>query len=374
MYQPPKIAIVCEFLSVMGGAENVVLAMHKLFPDAPIYTALYDPSRVPAFQDADVRTTWLQKLPRFLRKAYRLFPTLAANAFRRLDLSDYDIILTSSYLNANQVQKARPDQKIISYCHTPARYYWSHYELYRKNPAYGPLSPFIKLLMPLMVPRQRRRDYEAAQRVDVFIANSTETQRRIKKYYGRPSTVIYPPVETKRFSPARTRGDYYVTMGRQLPNKRFDLAVSACTTLGVPLKVYGNGPMHDELVALAGPTVSFYTDRFGDASDAALEEAINHAKGFIFPSDEDFGIVTVEALAAGAPIIGYRNGGTLDIVTDGETGVLFDNQTVEDVVEAIKRADTIKWFPSKLSRTATRFDAGLFATKLRKIVLDNDKG
>ncbi len=374
MYQPPKIAIVCEFLSVMGGAENVVLAMHKLFPDAPIYTALYDPSRVLAFQDADVRTTWLQKLPRFLRKAYRLFPTLAANAFRRLDLSDYDIILTSSYLNANQVQKARPDQKIISYCHTPARYYWSHYELYRKNPAYGPLSPFIKLLMPLMVPRQRRRDYEAAQRVDVFIANSTETQRRIKKYYGRPSTVIYPPVETKRFSPARTRGDYYVTMGRQLPNKRFDLAVSACTTLGVPLKVYGNGPMHDELVALAGPTVSFYTDRFGDASDAALEEAINHAKGFIFPSDEDFGIVTVEALAAGAPIIGYRNGGTLDIVTDGETGVLFDNQTVEDVVEAIKRADTIQWFPSKLSRTATRFDAGLFATKLRKIVLDNDKG
>jgi glycosyltransferase involved in cell wall biosynthesis len=374
MYQPPKIAIVCEFLSVMGGAENVVLAMHKLFPDAPIYTALYDPSRVPAFKDADVRTTWLQKLPRFLRKAYRLFPTLAANAFRRLDLSEYDIILTSSYLNANQVQKARPDQKIISYCHTPARYYWSHYDLYRKNPAYGPLSPFIKLLMPLMVPRQRRRDYEAAQRVDVFIANSTETQRRIKKYYGRPSTVIYPPVETKRFSPARTRGDYYVTMGRQLPNKRFDLAVSACTTLDVPLKVYGNGPMHDELVALAGPTVSFYTDRFGDASDAALEEAINHAKGFIFPSDEDFGIVTVEALAAGAPVIGYRNGGTLDIVTDGETGVLFDNQTVEDVVEAIKRADTIQWFPSKLSRTATRFDAGLFATKLRKIVLDNDKG
>ena len=364
----PRIAIVAEFLTVMGGAENVVLAMHEAFPDAPIYTALHDPAKMPAFSGLDVRTTSLQKLPGFLRKTHRLFPTLAVKAFRDLDLSEFDIILTSSYLNANQVRKTRPNQVIISYCHTPARYYWSHYELYRRQPGFGVLSPIISLLMPLLVPKQRKLDYGAAQRVDVFIANSTETQRRIQRYYKRSSTVIFPPVETKRFTPSRERGDYYMTIGRQLPNKRFDLAIQACNQLKLPLKVFGNGPLHDELVAMAGPTIEFLTDRNGNASDAALETALNHARGFVFPSDEDFGIVTVEALAAGAPVIGYANAGTLDIVTDGETGVLFPRQTVEDVVTAIKKAENMTFFPSKLRRTATRFDKGLFITKLRKVV------
>lgn len=367
----PKIAIVAEFLTVMGGAEKVVLSLHQLFPDAPIYTSLFDPQRVPEFAKADVRTSWLQKLPTFLRKSYRLFPTLSASAFRRLDLSDYDIIITSSYLNANQVRKTRDDQMLISYCHTPARYYWSHYELYKKEPGYGWLNPIIRILMTLLVPSQRKKDFAAAQNVDVFIANSTETQRRIRKYYGKPATVVNPPVDTKRFSPERDRGDYYVTLGRQLPNKRFDLAVAACTELGVPLRVYGSGPLHDQLVAMAGSSVTFYTHRFGDASDKAVEKALNNAKGFIFPSDEDFGIVSVEALAAGAPVIGYASGGTPDIVTDGETGVLFEHQTVADVVAAIKKAETIQFFPSKLQRTAKRFDAGLFETKIRKIVSDS---
>lgn len=366
----PKVAIVAEFLTVMGGAEKVVLALHQLFPDAPIYTALHDPVRVPEFNSADIRTTWLQKLPKFLRKSYRLFPTLSAKAFRGLDLSEYDIIITSSYLNANQVRKTRADQVLISYCHTPARYYWSHYDLYKKEPGYGWLNPLIRILMTVLVPSQRKKDFAAAQYVDVFIANSSETQRRIKQYYGKPSTVVNPPVDTKRFSPARERGDYYVALGRQLPNKRFDLAVAACTKLGLPLRVYGSGPLHDQLVNMAGSTISFYTDRFGDASDKAVEDALNGAKGFIFPSDEDFGIVSVEALAAGAPVIGYASGGTPDIVTDGETGVLFKNQTVDDVAEAIKKAESIQFFPSKLQRTAKRFDAGLFATKIKKIVAD----
>ena len=232
------------------------------------------------------------------------------------------------------------------------------------------LNPVIRALMPILVPHQRKLDYEAAQRVDVWIANSTETQKRIKTYYGKQATVIHPPVETHRFTPARTRSNYYVTLGRQLPNKRFDLAVAACTELGVPLKVFGKGEMHDELRKIAGPTIEFYTDRFGDASDEAVERALNHAKGFVFPSDEDFGIVSVEALAAGAPVIGYDSAGTRDIVTQGETGVLFARQTVDDVVEAIKRAETIRWFPSKLNRTARRFDKSLFLTKLRKVVSD----
>lgn len=371
MSTAPKIAIVAEFLTVMGGAENVVLALHKAFPDAPIYTALYSPDKlVPEFKDMDVRTTWLQKFPQKLRQMYKLFPTLQVKAFRDLDLSEFDIIITSSYLNANQVQKTRDDQLLISYCHTPARYYWSHYKQYKKDPGYGKLNLPVRMLMPLIVPHQRKLDYTAAQKVDLFIANSSETQRRINKYYDRPSIVVHPPVQVNRFSPSRERGDYYVTMGRQLPYKRYDLVVAACTKLGIPLKVFGNGPDHARLKKLAGPTVSFYTDRFGDASDAELEKALNNAKGMIYAAEEDFGIVQVEALAAGAPVIAYGKGGTLDIVQDMESGVLFYQQTVGAVVDAIKRAEQVDFLPATLHRKARRFDETLFLTKIKKVVGD----
>jgi len=366
----PRIAIVCDFLTTMGGAENVVLAMHEAFPDAPIYTSIYNADRMPAFGKLDIRTSSLQKMPKKLRNYHKLFPTLAVKAMRKLDLSEFDIILTSSYLHGHQVTKSRPDQVIINYCHTPARYYWSHYDEYRRDPGYGKLNAIIRTLMPLMIPHQRKLDLEAAKQVDVFIANSSETAKRIKKYYGRNATIIHPPVDVMRFSPSRKRNDYYVTIGRQLPYKRYDLTVQAATQLGINLKVFGNGPMHEKLVAMAGPTVHFYTDRFGDASNSEVEEALNNAKGFIYPAEEDFGIVTVEALAAGAPAIALAKAGTLDIVQDGETGILFEHQTVEGVVAAIKRAEEITFFPSKLQRTAKRFNTSLFITKLRKVVSD----
>lgn len=373
MAKQPKIAIVCDFLTSMGGAENVVLAMHEAFPEAPIYTAVYDPEKVPAFDKLDIRTSRLQKLPTWLRKSYKLLPTMAVKAMRKLDLSDYDIVIASTYLHGHQITKTRNDQTIIAYCHTPPRYYWSHYQEYRRDPGYGKLNWLVRLAMPILVPRQRKLDLEAAKKVDIYIANSSETQQRIKQYYNRSSTVIHPPVDTRRFVPAGQRGEHYVTSGRQLPYKRHDLAVAACTQLGLPLLVFGNGPMHEKLVKLAGPTVEFRTDRYGDASDSELEKALNTAKGFIFPAEEDFGIVTVEALAAGAPVIGYASGGTTDIVTDNQTGVLFDDQSVDEVIFAMIKAETIKFFPSKLARTAKRFDKGLFMTKLQKIVYDNSR-
>lgn len=354
----------------MGGAENVVLDLHEAFPDAPIYTAIHNDDKVPAFRELDIRTSKLQKMPRKLRGYHKLFPTMAVKAMRKLDLSEFDIIIASTYLHGHQITKSRPDQKLIAYCHTPPRYYWSHYAEYRKNPGFGKLNPFVRALMPLMVPKQRRLDLQAAKNVDLFIANSTETQKRIKQYYGRKSIVIHPGVATTRFSPERQRSDYYVTMGRQLPYKHYELAVEACTKLGLKLKVFGNGPMHEQLVKIAGPTVEFYTNRFGDASDAELEKALNSAKGFIYPAEEDFGIVTVEALAAGAPPIAYGKAGTLDIVDSEEVGVLFRRQTIEDTIGAIKRAEGLQFFPSKLQRTAKRFDRTLFITKIRKIVFD----
>jgi glycosyltransferase involved in cell wall biosynthesis len=309
-------------------------------------------------------------MPRWARGYHKLFPTMAVKAMRKLDLAEFDIIIASTYLHGHQITKSRPDQTLIAYCHTPPRYYWSHYKEYRKNPGYGKLNPIVRALMPIMIPHQRKLDLQAAKKVDLYIANSTETAKRIKQYYGRKSIVVHPGVATTRFAPTRKRGDYYVTMGRQLPYKRYDLAVKACTTLGLKLKVFGNGPMHQQLVKMAGPTVEFYTDRFGDASDAELEKALNNAKGFIYAAEEDFGIVTVEALAAGAPVIAYGKAGTLDIVDSDEVGTLFRRQTVEDTIGAIKRAEGMQFFPSKLQRTAKRFDRTLFITKMRKIVSD----
>lgn len=369
----PKIAIVADWLTNMGGAEKVVLALHEAFPDAPIYTSTYSSEAMPEFADCDVRTTSLQTMPKLLRKLHKFFPILRVRAFQELDLSEFDIIISSSSAEAKQVRKTRPDQVHICYCHTPIRYYWSHYNEYKADPGFGWLNPFIRLAMPLLVPILKKRDYEAAQKVDVFIANSTAVQQRIKKYYGRTSTIIYPAVETTRFTPARKRDDYYVALGRQVPYKRIDLAVQAATDLGVTLKVYGNGSEHQKLTAIAGPTVEFYTDRFSDASDTNVTEALNHAKGFIFPTEEDFGIVQVEALAAGAPVIALGRAGALDIVEEGVSGVLFKDQNADSLANAIRYAESIKFTPATLQRKAKRFDKTLFITKIRKIVSDQIK-
>ncbi|MEO7904864.1 MAG: glycosyltransferase [Candidatus Saccharimonadales bacterium] len=367
----PKIAITADFLTMAGGAENVVLALAEAFPGAPIYTALYNAEKMNSFHKYDVRTSRLQKLPKWLRNYHKLFPTLAVNAMRKLDLSEFDIIICSTYLHGHQITKSRPDQVVIAYCHTPPRYYWSHYDLYLKDPGFGKLNPIVRMLMPLLIPKQRRLDLEAAKNVDVYVANSTETGQRIKKYYNKSALIVHPPVDVDRFEPARVRGGHYVALGRQLPNKRFDLAVAACTKLGLPLHVFGNGPLHDKLVAMAGPTIQFYTDRHGDASDHAVEVALNSARGFVFPSDEDFGIVAVEALAAGTPVIAYNKSGTRDIVQDGISGVMFDNQTVDDVADAIMRARSIDFLPGTLRRKAKRFDKSFFVTKIRKVVSDH---
>lgn len=364
----PKICIVADWLTNMGGAEKVVLALAEAFPGAPIYTSTYSPESMPEFKNLDVRTTSLQSLPRPLRKLHKFFPSLRVKAFQKLDLSEFDIIISSSSAESKQVRKTRPDQLHISYCHTPIRYYWSHYNEYKKDPGFGKLNWLVRLAMPLMIPKLKKADFAAAQDVDMFIANSEEVKTRIKKYYKKDSIVIHPPVDTKRFTPSLKREDYYVALGRQVPYKRIDLAVAACTKLGVPLKVFGNGSEHERLVTMAGPNVEFFTDRFGDASDQAVEEALTHAKGFIFPSEEDFGIVQVEALAAGAPVISYGKGGTLDIVQDAVSGVLFDSQTPEALVTAITKAEKMTFPPGTLQRKAKRFEKGMFITKIRRLV------
>lgn len=370
----PKIAIVTDWITDLGGAARVDLALHDAFPDAPIYTSVYEPDELAKshFEKLDIRTTWLQKLPRPIRKLHKLFPLLRVRAFRGLDLSEFDIIITSSSAESKQVRKTRDDQIHISYCHTPIRYYWSHYDEYKKNPGFGKLNWLIRLAMPLTVPSLRKADHRAAQAIDVFIANSSEVQKRITKYYGKPSTVIHPPVDADRFTklsqPLENRSGY-VALGRQVPYKRIDLAVRACTALKLPLTVLGDGSQHDRLVALAGPSIEFVKS----PSDSEVAERLGTAKGFIFPAEEDFGIVQVEALAAGTPVIAYAHGGSQDIVKQGEGGITFRAQNVISLENALMEAEKTSFKPTDLQRIAKRFHKSLFISKIQKVVSDNIK-
>ena len=359
----------------MGGAEPLVLEIHKLFPHAPIYTSVYDAEKMPAFAHIDVRTTSLQaKLPAKLRYKHVLWPTLRAKAFRKLDLSEFDIIISSSSAEAKSVRKTRPGQVHIAYIHTPPRYYFSHYEEFRREFNFGPLTPFIRPFIPHFVKKMRKLDIESTKDIDVFIANSTVTQERIKTYYNKPSTVVYPPVDVAKFTPP-PKGERagYVIWGRHVPYKRFDLAIQAANELGALLTIAGTGPDTERLKSLAGPTVRFV----GRVSDDELVRLAQSSEAFLFPNEEDFGIAAVEALAAGTPVIAYKKGGALDIVQEGETGLFFTEQTTASLVDALQRFEAMKqsspqaFLPATLHRKAKRFDKGFFATKIRKIIEDH---
>lgn len=368
MPKKPKVVIVCDWLTIMGGAELVTLQLQKLFPGSPIYTSVYDKQKMKQFNHLNVYTTNLEKtLPKKLRYKHQLWPTLRPKAFKNLDLSEFDIIISASSAEAKNVKKTRPDQIHVAYIHTPIRYYWSHYKEFKNEFTFGPLTPFIRPFIPMLVKKMRARDLESIPGVDVFIANSTITQTRIKKYYDRPSLVVHPPVNIERWTPPpKTKREGYIIWGRHVPYKRFDLAIEAANREGFKLTIVGSGPDTERLKKLAGPTVEFT----GRISDQELESRAHHAKAFLFPNEEDFGIAAVEALAAGMPVIAYAKGGALDIVQDGETGVLFYEQTADALIEAIKKSEEMSFLPATMHRKSKRFADTLFDNKIRKIVAD----
>ena len=361
----PKVAIVCDWLTNMGGAERVVLALHEAFPKAPIFTSVFTPKTMPLFSGLDVRTTYLQKLPSVVRGKHQLFPLQRAQAFRKLDLSEYDVIISSSSAEAKAIVK-RPDAVHICYCHTPTRYYWSHYKEYVASPGFGPLNPAVRVALPALVKVMRKMDLKAVAGVDYFIANSSAVADRIKKYYDHESTIIYPPVDMKRFRGLDVTGERkgFVALGRQVPYKRFDIAVEACSRLGLPLTVYGTGPDHKRLVSMAGPTVRFVEG----ASDKQVAKALTHAAGYIFPQEEDLGITQIEAVAAGCPVIAFAKGGALDIVIEGKTGIFFDRQNSESLSAALVRFKALKFPPKLLQKYAEQFSEEQFVKQMHEFV------
>jgi glycosyltransferase involved in cell wall biosynthesis len=360
-----RVAIVCDWLTGVGGAERVVLELHKMYPDAPIYTSQYDASRIDWFEDADIRTTWLQRLPTGLKK---FLPLLRAWSFSRLDFSEYDLVLSSSGAEAKGI-KTGPHTIHICYCHSPTHYYWIRHDEYLDNPGFPfGLNWLARIGLKLLIGPLKRWDRHAAKQPDYLIANSAHTQAMIKRYYRRESTVIFPPVDTARFQTrdksALRHG--FVVAGRQTPYKRFDLAITACNELKVPLVVIGDGPDHKRLEKLAGRSTTFLTQ----VNDAEIVGHFASALGYIMPNMDDFGIVAVEAMAAGTPVIAYNKGGALDYVVQGKTGLFFERQTVKSLTSTLEIAVNKNWDYSSIANGAEQFSVTQFVKNMQNYIND----
>ncbi len=386
-----KVAIVCDWLTSVGGAEHVLKAITELFPDAPIYTSQYNKKKINWFNNSDVRVGWLQIFPSSFRK---LLGPLRQKYFSHLDLSSYDLIISVTGAEAKAVKKGNALH--LCYCHVPTQYYWGLKDDYLKNPGFGILNPLARLGLKLFLKPLKKADYESAQLPDAFITISTYSQEEIKKAYGRDSTIIFPPVAVEKFSTdklstnskttkneqnqdekteqnklAKNERYGFVVTSRQVNWKRIDLAVKACELLKLPLTVIGEGPEHKKLVKLAKKSrlIKFLplTDQNG------LKKHLEKAEGYIFPSLEPFGIAPVEALACGCPVVAYGKGGALDYVIDGENGVLFGKQSVNSLRQAIKRFKTIKFNEEKIKASALPFSEQNFKENLKSYVVKEVK-
>lgn len=419
-----KIALVCDWLTNVGGAEKVLLSIHQLFPDAPIYTSQYNPKGIDWFKDADVRTGWLKIFPSKLR---RILSPLRQRYFSHLDLSEYDIIISVTGAEAKSV-KFRPDAKHFCYCHAPTQYYWQMYDDYVKNPGFGPFNFLVRPLFKLLVGKLRRADYAAAQLPSDFITISQYSADQIKKYYHRDSTIIPPPVAVENFaqiveksakpvekpvensrktdleqSPAsdhvRSRAPahsicsqasspapiqlpnrYFLNFSRQVSWKRLDLAIKACQKTKTHLVLVGDGPEHSSLIKLAqASTVADDACASADghifflpaAKQSQLKQYLRNADAFIFPSLEPFGIAPVEALSAGVPVIAYAEGGARDYIKDGKNGLLFQKQTVSSLASALEKFQNLpssSFSPRQISQSAAYYSETRFQTEIEEFI------
>jgi glycosyltransferase involved in cell wall biosynthesis len=356
-----KLALVHDWLNQIGGAEDVLDTLVKLYPTAPLYTSIYAPELMPShYRNWDIRVLWLDKLPGIHRHHQPYLPVYPLG-WGGLDLSEYDIVLSNKSGFCHGFRHDI-DTLHICYCLAPTRYVWQ-LESYVAREGLG--KSVLAALRPLIA-GMRRWDYAAAQRVRHFIAISSDIQQRIKTYYNRDSVIIFPPVDTMRFQPvpANQAEDYYLIVSRLIPYKRIDLAVQAATHLGVKLKIGGKGRDMERLQAMAGPTVEF----LGYVPDNALPALMARCKAFLFPGLEDFGITPVQAQASGRPVIAYSGGGALDTVIPGKTGELFSQVTVDSLVNVMQSFDESRYNPATIREHALQFDTQVFNRQITSFV------
>jgi glycosyltransferase involved in cell wall biosynthesis len=353
------LALVHDWLNQRGGAEDVLETLAGMYPQSPIYTSMYWRAGMPAtYRNWDIRPTWMDRLPGIYHR-HQLYLPLYPLTFARLDLSDYQVVLSNKSGFCHGVRTG-PDTVHICYCLAPTRYVWE----FASYAAREALSPAKRRLLVPLVKLLRRWDYAAAQRVSHFIAISTEIQTRIRRYYDRDSTIIFPPVDSGRFAPANHHDDYYLIVSRLVPYKRIDLAVRAFNQLGRPLLIAGAGRDREALEALARPNVTFV----GYVSDADLPGLLARCRAYVLPGQEDFSIAPVQAMAAGRPVIAYGNGGALDTVVPGQTGLHFSEPTPQSLAAAVRQFEELSFDTTVIRRHAERFDKSVFERELQAFV------
>jgi len=350
-----KVAIVHYWLVGMRGGEKVLEELCALYPDADVFTLVADRSRLsPALLRHRITTSFLQKMGGV--KAYQKLLPLMPMALESFDLTGYDLVISSEAGPAKGIVPA-PDALHVCYCHSPMRYVWDLYPQYRAG-----AGRLTRLAMAVTAPWLRAWDVTTSARVDHFIANSRFVADRIGKYYRREATVINPPVDTGRFRIADAPGDFYLCAGQITPYKKIEIAVEAFTRLGLRLVIAGSGATA-AMRRAAGPNVAF----LGAVDDDILTRLLSECRALVFPGVEDFGIVPLEALASGRPVIAYGRGGALETVIDGQTGFLFDAQTPEALMAAVQRMETSQesFDPRTLRAFAEGFDRQVFRSRLR---------
>ncbi len=354
-----KLAIVHDFLNQYGGAEKVLESLHEAFPAAPIFTSVFLPEHLPpVFRAMDVRTSFMQSFP-LLKGHYKKFLPFYPGAIESLDLSGFDMVLSSSSAFAKGA-RAPAGVPHLCYCYTPMRFVWTPEDYFEKERIFGPARAF----MPYILRRLKKWDLSTTSRVHRFISISRHIQARIRACWNRPSEVVYPPVDVEAFPISPEDDGYYLTVSRLNAHKRVDLAIQAMNRLKKPLVVVGWGGHEKRLKALAGPTVRF----LGSVSQETLVRVVARCRAFIHPGEEDFGIAPVEAMACGKPVIAYGAGGVLETVVDGETGLFFREQSVESLADAVLRFERTSFDPARIRRGAEAFDKEVFKRRVRDIV------
>ncbi len=355
-----KIALVHDYLVQDGGAERVLQAFQEVWPDAPTFALLHDEETMGAsFRGKDIRTSFLQNVP-FALKRYKWFMPLMPTATEHHNLAGYDVVLSSTSAFAKGVI-TRPDTLHLCYCHTPTRYLWSDTHSYVNEQG---LPSFLSKLLPMMLTNIRVWDRLAAERVDRFVANSETVAKRIGKYYQRDSKVIHPPVDTSRFYISPKTENYFLAGGRLVAYKRFDVVVKAFSKLGIPLKIFGEGPELERLKENAGSNIEF-VGRVGEKQKAEL---YSKCLAYLHPQEEDFGITAVEAMASGRPVIAYRKGGATETVIDGVTGLFLEDQSWEELANQIIRFDASEFDPKAIREHALSYDTEVFKERIQDFV------
>ena len=355
-----RTALVHDYLNQAGGAERVVECLHEVFPEAPIFTSIYDRDKMPEiFRKMDIRTSFMQCLP-LVMKHFKKYLPLFPFAFQSFDLSGYDLILSSSSAWGKGIKKEKGSLHIC-YCHSPMRFVWM-YEDYMEKEEYGPI---IRMLLIPVLKWLKKWDLKTSGQVDHFIANSRTTQKRIKLFYGRDSEVIHPPVDTSFFKPYNNKiSDYFLVVSRLNPYKHIDLAIEAFNELGYPLYVIGSGPDEKRLKKLAKGNINF----LGKLPDDEIVKYYSGCRAFILPGEEDFGLTPVEAQACGRPVIAYRAGGALESVVEGVTGVFFDEQERSSLIDAVREFEMMSFDLKGIRENALKFDKDVFKRKIKEFI------